>query len=301
MSTKPDDPSSFLTCQENYKCLLKNKGIGHYCPILVSLTNDTESLITKEGLLGFYFPRNSTENKENYDNIVTRPIFFYYASVDNEFYIQSYECARKFNEVNDKNEFCNDCKIVWRKVRNISPGKVIKMVDHRKIMKCTENSNIKKSKKYDELIEGDKTRKIAHNKSMNKLIKKVSYWRNKCKFLEESVAEWRKKEASRDGFISVEDEEAEKWHNFYSFIDKKIDEEHFDDEEMRNLHKELIRTETSTLGKFNKRKDKRGIVKTKISSRILIYSLSLANNLGKVNYEKESKIHCLPDWSTITR
>ena len=156
-------------------------------------------------------------------------------------------------------------------------------------------------KKYDELIEGEKMRTIAHNKSINKLVKKVSYWRNKCKTLEEAVAEWRKKEASRDGFISIEDEEAEKWLNFYSFIDEKIDQEHFDDEEMRNLHKELIRTETSTLGKFNKRKDKRGIVKTKISSRILNYSLSLANNLGKVNYEKESKLHCLPDWSTITR
>ena len=30
-------------------------------------------------------------------------------------------------------------------------------------------------KKYDELIEGEKMRTIAHNKSINKLVKKVSY------------------------------------------------------------------------------------------------------------------------------
>ena len=35
------------------------------------------------------------------------------------------------------------------------------------------------------------------------------------------------KEGTRDGFISVEDEEAEKKLTFYPFIDKKIDEEHF--------------------------------------------------------------------------
>ena len=70
---------------------------------------------------------------------------------------------------------------------------------------------------------------------------------------------------------------------------------------MKLLHKELIRTETSSLGKFNKRKNKRGITKTKISSRILNYSMSLANKLGKTNYEKESKLHCLPNWSTLTR
>lgn len=70
---------------------------------------------------------------------------------------------------------------------------------------------------------------------------------------------------------------------------------------MRALHKELIRTETTTLGKFNTRNDKRGIRTTKISSRILNYSMSLANSMGKVRYEKEAILRSLPSWDTVSR
>ena len=88
---------------------------------------------------------------------------------------------------------------------------------------------------------------------------------------------------------------------FYKFIDKHIDKENFDNDEKRDLHKELIRTETSSLGRFNTRKDKRGIRTTKISSRILNYCMSLANKLGKVQYESEAQLRSLPTWDTISR
>ena len=144
----------------------------------------------------------------------------------------------------------------------------------------------------------DRIKLGEQNKKINKLLKKISYWKIKFKTLNEAVTEWRKVEQNNNGFISIEDDEASKWEEFYNFIDGQIDKEHFDDEEMRHLHKELIRSETYSLGKFNKRNDKRGIQKTKISSRILNYSLT---SLGKTSYEKEAKLRSLPSWSTLTK
>lgn len=155
--------------------------------------------------------------------------------------------------------------------------------------------------KKDEMIKQDKIKLDEHKWTINKLLKKISYWKVKCKTLKEAVTEWRKVEEVKNGFISIEDNEASKWEDFYKFIDEQIDKEHYDDEEMRHLHKELIRSEMYSLGKFNKRNNKRGIRKTKISSRILNYSLTLATSLGKSSYEKEASLRSLPCWSTLTR
>jgi hypothetical protein len=63
----------------------------------------------------------------------------------------------------------------------------------------------------------------------------------------------------------------------------------------------LIKSELENLGKFNKNNNKRGIKKAKISTRILNYSLGLAESLGKAKYEAEASIRSLPNWSTLTR
>ena len=78
-------------------------------------------------------------------------------------------------------------------------------------------------------------------------------------------------------------------------------QEHKDDIEKIKLHKELIRSEMNQLGKFNKYGDKRGIRTTKISTRILSYSLGLAHKLGKHKNEQEAAFRSSPSWSTLTR
>jgi polyhydroxyalkanoate synthesis regulator phasin len=131
----------------------------------------------------------------------------------------------------------------------------------------------------------------TNNKKHNKLIKRASYWRNKCKTLEEAVRLWREIELDREGMLEIGDDKALIRENFYKFFDDLIDKERFSSPEKRALHKELIRAETNTLGKYNKRQDKRGIRKTKI---FLEGSLTLANNLGKVKYEMEASLRSLP-------
>ena len=108
-------------------------------------------------------------------------------------------------------------------------------------------------------------------------------------------------EENKNGFITINENDAAMWTKFYEFIDEKIESEHRGNEEMIELHKELLRTETKYLGKFNSRNDKRGVRSTKISSRILNYSISLANSLGRVCYEKEADLRNLPSWDTISR
>ena len=136
---------------------------------------------------------------------------------------------------------------------------------------------------------------------MNKLFKRASYWKKQFKTLEAAVFQWRKVEENRNGFISINEDEATLWIKFYEFIDEKIESEHIGNEEMIELHKELIRTETKNLSKFNSRNDKREVRSTKISSRKLNYSISLANSLGRVRYEKEAELRNLPTWDTISR
>ena len=142
---------------------------------------------------------------------------------------------------------------------------------------------------------------IEYKTTINKIRKKVSYWKGLCKDLRAAVSKWRDVESTRNGFVLIEEEEANKWLKFYNFIDELIAKEYVNDPERGALHKELIKSELENLGKFNKKNNKRGIIKAKISTRILNYSLGLADSLGKAKYEAEASIRSLPSWSTLTR
>lgn len=146
-----------------------------------------------------------------------------------------------------------------------------------------------------------KKQRISSNQIIKKIKKVSAYWKLKCKTLESGVKEWREKETANNGFITIKDDEATKWILFYDFIDELIDKEHADDPEKAALHKELIKTETKYLGKFNKNNNKKGVKSKRISSRILNYALTMANSLGKTNYETEAALRSLPCWSTLTR
>lgn len=142
---------------------------------------------------------------------------------------------------------------------------------------------------------------LRYKTTMNKIRKKVSYWKGLCRDLRAAVLKWRDVESTRNGFVLIEGEEANKWLKFYNFIDELIAKEYVNDPERGALHKELIKSELENLGKFNKNNNKRGIIKAKISTRILNYSLGLADSLGKAKYEAEASIRSLPSWSTLTR
>lgn len=117
------------------------KGIDDsYCKILQSLISDCEPKISTDGLMGFFFPRNSPNNKENCDTAILKPSAFYYSSKsgDNNFYVKSYTRAMNNNTVKFENKINDDCSATWRKVRNIAPGKLLKLSGHNKILKNSE-------------------------------------------------------------------------------------------------------------------------------------------------------------------
>lgn len=301
--TNPLNSDSLVQSQENFRNFLSTSDPStQYCSILCSILEESNSLVDLEGLMGFFLPRNiNAKNSIVKDMII--PTSFYYSvhNGKNNFMVQSYSCVKNKNIQLQYNKSCSDCKINWRSFRNNTAIKYLRVTNHNKLIKCSE-------KKYDILsTEFQKHKEImkikwgAVDQKFNKLSKRVSYWKKKFKTLKEAVSQWRKIEEKREGFITIEEDDAIIWKKFYEFIDLKIDREHYANEEMRDLHKELIRTETMTLGKFNTRNDKRGIRTTKISSRILNYSMSLANSMGKVRYENEATLRSLPTWDTVSR
>ena len=319
-STDPENSSILNKCQENFKTFLRTENRSKiYCPMLCSIANGENSLIRLPGFMGFILPRNTSTNNENkkisniesmktavdieIENKLIYPTGLYHSSNDgkNKFLIQSYECLRKANKVQLLNDTCLDCKSMWSSIRNNSYGTTIPLVELNKRIRSNDKEHAIIIEKKDEELKRNKIKLGAHNELINKLLKRISYWKGKYKTLYEAVMEWRKQEEEKNGFITIEENEAIKWEQFYKFIDDRIDKEHSNDEEMRNLHKELIRSETSSLGKFNKNNNKRGIRKTKISSRILNYALTLATSMGKTQYESEAKLRSLPCWSTLTR
>jgi hypothetical protein len=317
--TDPEDCNILNKSQENFKKFLRTQNRSKiYCPILCSIANGENSLIRLPGFMGFILPRNANHNDNNtsennpsvktvfhpeIENKLIYPAGFYHSSNDgkNKFLVQSYECLRKTNKVKSLNDTCQDCKSMWKSIRNNSYGKTIPLTEFNKRIKNNNKEHAIIIEKKDEQLKQNKIKLVAHNETINKLLKRISYWKGKYKTLYEAVMEWRKQEEEKNGFIDIGENEARKWEEFYKFIDEQIDREHFDDEEMKNLHKELIRSETSSLGKFNKSNNKRGIRKTKVSSRILNYALTLATSMGKTHYENEAKLRSLPCWSTLTR
>ena len=291
--------SLLIQSQENFNDFIHGENNGrNYCEILESVKNGSNSFVKLEGLMGFFLPRADKSSTET-----VFPTAFYYSSNDgkNQFRLISYKCVENKNAVSLNEETCQECKTLWRSFRNNTSVNYVKTIEHTRILKKETKKFLVLDSAFTEHKNVEKKKWSLIHKQQNKLIKKASYWKNKCRSIEEAVDHWRNVESERDGMITVGDEEAIKWESFYEFIDAMIDKEHFDSPEKRELHKELIRSETSTLGKFNKRQDKRGIRNTKISSRVLNYSLTLANNLGKVNYENEALLRSLPSWSTLTR
>ena len=252
--------------------------------------------------MGFFLPRNQT-SKSLSSGMIMKPVSFYYAVHDgrNSFMVQSYDCALNKNLSRVTNDACSDCRNYWRSFRNNTATKYLEASCHKKIVREKDRILNELRSEFEDHIRKKKLQWATVNQKMNKLLKRASYWRKKYTTLQLAVEQWRKIEEDRNGFVVIEDDDATIWSNFYEFIDKQIDKEHYNNEEKRALHKELIRTETMTLGKFNDRKDKRGVRTTKISSRILNYSMSLANKLGKVQYESEAQLRSLPTWDTISR
>ena len=301
--TTPSTSDLLVLSQKNYRTLLEcSNSSEKYCPLLANIKNDTDCDISLEGLMGFFLPRRII-SKNLSNDILIKPASLYYSVHDgnNRFNVQSYECALHKNKMTENGSPCNDCKINWRSFRNNTATKYLKTSDHEKIVRESQRKWDSLNEVFHMHITNTKFKWAVANKKMNKLLKRVSYWKKKFKTLQAAVTQWRKIEEERNGFIKVDEDEATIWNNFYEFIDKQRDKEHHTNDEMRDLHKELIRSETSSLGKFNVRNDKRGIRTAKLSSRILNYSITLANALGQVKYESEAKLRSLPTWDTISR
>ena len=273
-----------------------------YCPLLANIKNEAHCDISLEGLMGFFLPRRIV-SKNLSNDILVKPASIYYSVHDGNkrLNVQSYECALNKNNMTENGSPCNDCKINWRSFRNNTATKYLTTSDHKKIVRESQRKWDSLNAEFQMHITNTKIKWAVANKKMNKLFKRVSYWKRKYRTLQAAVVQWRKVEEERNGFVKIDDDDATKWNNFYDFIDKQIDKEHHNNDEMRDLHKELIRSETSSLGKFNKNNDKRGVRTAKISSRILNCSLTLANALGQVRYEIEAQLRSLPTWDTISR
>ena len=149
-------------------------------------------------------------------------------------------------------EKCVDCTNLWRhKFRNKAPGQMIPIKEHNVIIK-RKNNEINESI---ELVVAIKRKLVYQTKeyktTINKLRKKVSYWKGICMDLRTAVQKWRKVESTRNGFVLIEEEEANKWLKFYKFIDELIGKEYVNDPERGALHKELIKSELENLGRWN--------------------------------------------------
>ena len=301
--TTPTTSDLLILSQKNYRMLLDcGDYTDKYCQLLANIKNGSDGTICLKGLMGFFLPRKIISKTSGNDTLI-KPVSIYYSVDDgkNRFTIQSYECALKKNILTENESPCDDCKGNWRSFRNNTATKYLKTSDHKKIVRESEKKFKSLNEEFQMHITNTKIKWAVAHKKMNKLFKRVAYWRKKFITLQDAVIQWRKVEDERDGFVKIDEDYATIWNNFYEFIDKQIDKQHHTNEEMRDLHKELIRSETSSLGKFNKRNDKRGVRTAKISSRILNYSITLANALGKVRYESEAQLRSLPTWDTISK
>ena len=266
----PCNSDLLVLSQKNYRGLLNSTASSQeYCSILASIKNGTEPAISLEGFMGFFLPRKKISKSSNTE-IIIKPSSLYYSVPDgrNCFMIQSYICALNKNVAHGNNDSCSECRSNWRSFRNNTAYKYLEESNYKKIIREKDRTLCALREEFQEHIRKKKIQWATVKQKINRLIKRTSYWKKKYKTLQLAVVQWRKVEEERNGFLEIEDEDATVWSKFYEFIDKQIDKEHFDNDEKRDLHKELIRTETSSLGRFNTRKDKRGIRTTKISSRI---------------------------------
>lgn len=294
----------FEECQNNLNKLLNDVNRNsNYCSQLCDFVENETTTIKNKTFLGFILPsqrkRISSEKCSNL--FVPSALLFKANNRLMDYSMQSWECYVRKDELRCKVGLCKTCKAFWRSFRGLLPKQTIFMSDHNKTIK-KNLKNVEELQRKNASLLIDNAKYLNEKKqTLNTLRKKISYWKVRCQELKSKVAQWRNLERERKGFIDVDQEESERWFKFYKFIDKLIENEHTGDPEKILLHKELIRSETSQLGKFNKSGNKRGIRTTKLSSRILNYALGLAHNLGKVKYEKEATLRSLPCWSTLTK
>ena len=294
----------FEECQNNLNKFLNDANRNSiYCSLLCDFVENETTTIKNKTFLGFILPsqrkRISSENCSNL--FVPSALLFKANNRLLDYSMQSWECYVRKNELGCKVGVCKTCKAFWRSFRGLAPKETILMSDHNKTIKKNVKNVEELQRKNASLLIDNAEYQNENKQTMNKLRKRISYWKVRCKDLKSAVAQWRKVERERKGFFDVDEVESDRWFKFYTFIDELIEKEHTGDPEKISLHKELIRSETSQLGKFNKSGNKRGIRTTKLSSRILNYVLGLAHNLGKVKYEKEATLRSLPCWSTLTK
>ena len=297
-------PWLFEVCNNNLKDFLQESSKVNYCPYLVTLLNKSESLMENYTILGFLIPTKLNKNKKSASEqsvITPSALLFTFNNSLDKFFLKSYLCEKEQKYNRNGRYICNECATFWRSFRGNSPSDTITIKEHKRILKYNEKKQKINDEEKKDLEVKIKIQKLESNKIINRLIKKSSYWRLKCRNIQKSVEEWRKNEGETQGFVKIKDDEAKMWILFYDFINELIDKEHPNDPELASLHKELIRTETYSLGKFNKNNQKTGIKSKKISSKILNYSLTLANALGKTKYETEAALRSLPCWTTLTR
>ena len=294
----------FEECQNNLNNLLKDANRNsNYCSQLCEFVENEITTINNQIFFGFILPSQRKRiSSENCSKLLVPSVLLFKASkrlID--YSMQSWECYRTKNELRFKIGACKTCKAFWRSFRGLAPKQTVLMSDHNKSIK-KNIKNVEELQRKNASLLIDNAKYLNEKKqTMNTLRKRISYWKVRCKDLKSAVAQWRKIELERKGFFDVDEEESDLWFRFYKFIDELIEKEHTGDPEKISLHKELIRSKTSQLGKFNKSGNRRGIRTTKLSSRILNYALGLAHNLGKVIYEKEATLRALPCWSTLTK
>lgn len=294
----------FEECQYNLNKLLNDENRNNtFCPHICKLIKNASTLIKDKTFLGFLLPSNRKRLFSEVASNLKSPSALLFKANDRliDYSMQSWECYVVNDEKICQKGPCKCCKSFSRSFRGWIPKQTVLMSDYNKVIKKNiRNVEELQQKNANLLIENAKYLN-EKNQTMNRLRKRVSYWRFRCKDLKSAVAQWRKIEHERKGFFDVSEKESERWFKFYTFIDEFIEREHAGDSEKILLHKELLRSETSHLGKFNKSGNKRGLRTTKLSSRILNYALGLAHNLGKVKYEKEAAFRSLPCWSTVTK
>ena len=291
----------FSSCQKNLTFLMTTDA-SKYCPSLTEIINRIKESNSREMLIGFLLSRMIKSVRSSIDNtsyVTPSALVFKADDSINSFFIQSYQCAVNINTRKEK-DCCKDCKLYRRKSRGFHPCDTVLMSVHKRILKKKDNTINDLKRKSDLQVEENKVVIAEKNRTINRLRKKICYWKLICKDIRSAVEKLRNIEHERKGFISITEDESQNWFNFYSFIDKFIEQEHRGDNERIKLHKELIRSEMNQLGKFNKNGDKRGIRTTKISTRIFNYSLGLAHNLKKHKYEEEATFRSLLSWCTLT-
>ena len=151
---------------------------AEYCPILCSILKELESLVILEGLMGFFLPRNANV-KNSSDRELIKPTSFYYSVSNgkNNFMVQSYSCVKNKNNLLELNSSCLDCKMNWRTFRNNTAIRYLRMTNHNKIIKSGEKKYNLLSAEFQKHKEKTKIKWGALDQKLNRLSKRVSYWK----------------------------------------------------------------------------------------------------------------------------